>query len=557
MKKGILAPLFKMLEACFELLVPLVMTRIIDVGIGNNDKGVVLKMGLVLVGLAAVGLLASVTAQYFSAYASVGFAKDLKSSVFKHINSFSFSQLDLFDSSTLITRLTGDINQVQTGVNMTLRLFMRSPFIVFGAAIMAFTIDVRLALIFCVAVPILSCIVFGIMLGTVPMFKRVRNALDRMIGRTRENLSGVRVVRAFNMQRGEEEAFKKENDEYTDRIRKASGISALMNPATYVIVNLALLLIIKNGALHVDSGSLTQGQLIAVINYMSQILVELIKLADLIILITKTFASANRIEEILLVVPEKMSGDVTDGKESLKSEFNNVSFKYPGAGDYSLENVELSIKKGETVGIIGSTGSGKTTLVSLIPDYFHASTGTVLFDGKDVKELDKHTINKKTGFVFQNYYLIKGTIRDNIVFGRKDITDDDVINALKISQSYDFVMEKPGGLDAKVEERGTNFSGGQKQRLMIARALAGHPEVLILDDSSSALDYATDRKLREAVSLLKDTTVFIVSQRTVSVQNADRIVVIEDGKIAGVGTHDELIKTSEVYREIYESQINR
>ena len=556
-KTAVLAPLFKMLEAFFELFVPLVMTHIIDDGIGGGDKGVVIKMGLVLLALAAVGLVASVTAQYFSARTAVGFAKDLKSALFRHINSFSFAQLDIFNSSTLITRLTGDVNQVQTGVNMTLRLFLRSPFIVFGAMIMAFTINVKCALIFCVVIPVLSALVFGIMLGTMPGFRRVRDALDTMIVRTRENLSGVRVIRAFNMQTSETEKFGAENDEFTRRIRRVSGISALMNPVTFVVVNVALVVMIKLGALSVFEGVITQGELIAIINYMSQILVELIKLADLIILITKSFASAKRIEEVFAVVPEaKGEMDVTASSDIL-ADIKDVSFKYSGAGDYSLKDISFSVKRGDHIGIIGGTGSGKTTLVSLIPDFYHATEGAVLFNGTDVKYLDKHKVNDSFGFVFQNYYLIKGTIRDNIVFGAEGVSEEDIVDALKRSQSYDFVMSKQGGLDAKVEERGANFSGGQKQRLMIARALVRHPDVLVLDDSSSALDYATDRRLRKALTELKNVTVFIVSQRTSAVRHCDRIIVLEDGRAAGIGTHDELLETSNVYREIYESQINR
>lgn len=551
--QAVLAPCFKMLEAFFELFVPLVMTKIIDEGIGKGETSLVVKYGLILVALGIVGLVASVTAQFFSARSAVGFATSLKESLFAHVMSFSFSQNDSFNSSTLITRLTGDVNQVQTGVNMTLRLFLRSPFIVFGAAIMAMLIDVKCALVFCVAIPVLSVIVFGIMLGTVPLFKRVQSALDKMIVTGRENLSGVRVIRAFNLQEKETKRFKDENDVYTALISRASGISALLNPLTYVIVNLALCAILSRGTKQFVYGNMTQGELIAIVNYMSQILVELIKLADLIILLNKTFASADRIEEIFKITPESSAGALCDFDSEDLLSFEDVSFTYAGAGAESLSHISFKVKKGETIGIIGGTGSGKSTLVNLIPGFYVATEGTVKLCGRNIQELDKDKIKERIGIVFQEYYAIKGTIRDNVTFGAPDATEEDIDKALTDSQSKEFVSGKSKGLETEVSERGTSLSGGQKQRLMIARALVRKPEILILDDSSSALDYVTDKKLREAVKKLP-MTVFIVSQRTSSVLTADRILVLDDGELKGCGTHEELLQNCPVYREIYESQ---
>ncbi len=553
--QAVLAPCFKLLEASFELFVPLVMTLIIDDGIGTGNKGLVVKYGLLLVALGVVGLLSSVTAQFFSARSAVGFGASLKEALFSHIMNFGFSQNDSYSPSTLITRLTGDVNQVQTGVNMTLRLFLRSPFIVFGAAIMAATIDLKGALIFCVAIPILSVIVFGIMLGTVPLFKKVQSALDKMIVTGRENLSGVRVIRAFNLQEKETKRFKEENDTYTALISRAAGVSALLNPLTYVIVNLALCAILSRGSKEFVYGRMTKGELIAVVNYMSQILVELIKLADLIILLNKTFASADRIKDIFDIKPEDQSGELVDFSKDEIISFKDVSFKYDGAGDESLSNISFNVNKGETIGIIGGTGSGKSTLINLIAGFYNPSEGTVEVGGKDVRLLDKTMLKKKISIVFQEYYAIKGTIRDNIVFGAEDATDEDIENAMDISQSREFIADKPEGLMTQVSERGTSLSGGQKQRLMIARAVVRKPEILILDDSSSALDYATDKKLREAVGKLP-MTVIIVSQRTSSVIHADKILVLDDGELKGIGKHEELLENCPVYKEIYESQIN-
>ncbi len=553
--QAVLAPCFKLLEASFELFVPLVMTMIIDKGIGTGDKSLVVKYGLLLVALGVVGLLSSVTAQFFSARSAVGFGAALKEALFSHIMSFGFSQNDAYSSSTLITRLTGDVNQVQTGVNMTLRLFLRSPFIVFGAAIMAATIDLKCALIFCVAIPVLSVIVFGIMLGTVPLFKKVQAALDKMIVTGRENLSGVRVIHAFNLQEKETKRFKDENDVYTSLISRASGVSALLNPLTYVIVNLALCAILSRGSREFVYGGMTKGELIAVVNYMSQILVELIKLADLIILLNKTFASADRIRDIFEIKPEEYSGEAVDfSKEDIIS-FEDVSFRYDGAGDDSLSHISFDVKKGETIGIIGGTGSGKSTLINLIAGFYNTSSGTVKVGGTDVRLLDKNKLKEKISIVFQEYYAIKGTIRDNIVFGAENASEEDVEKAMEISQSLEFIKDKPEGLMTQVSERGTSLSGGQKQRLMIARAVVRKPEILILDDSSSALDFATDKKLREAVGKLP-MTVIIVSQRTSSVINADKILVLDDGELKGVGKHNDLLVSCPVYKEIYESQIN-
>ncbi len=552
-----MAPLFKMLEAIFELFVPLVMAAIIDTGIANSDKPYIFGMGGVLVLLGVVGLVSSVTAQYFSAKTAVNAAADIKSALFAHIQSFSFSQIDSLGATTLITRLTGDVNQVQQGINMTLRLFLRSPFIVFGAMIMAFTIDVKTALVFVVAIPLLSVIVFWIILGTVPLYKKVQGNMDKMLVRVRENLTGVRVVRAFNMQEREKSSFTEENETYTESIKKAAGISALMNPLTYVIVNIALVVILYSGAIRVESAAITQGQLIALVNYMSQILVELVKLANLIILMTKAAASANRVADVFEIEAEPVENpdyeDLEKGDENKKVEFRDVFFKYGSAGSESLENISFSVRKGDTIGIIGSTGSGKTTLAQLIPGFYKPTAGAVFVDGIDTRAYNQEALKDKVGFCMQKYFLFKGNVRDNVTFGADKATDEDAIWALKTAQAYDFVMEKKG-LETEISQGGGNLSGGQKQRLMIARALCRRPEILILDDSSSALDYATDKRLREAIKEIKDMTVFIISQRTATVAHCDNIIVMEDGRIAGLGSHEDLLKTCEVYKEIYESQ---
>ncbi len=555
--QAVMAPLFKMLEAIFELFVPLVMAAIIDTGIANDDKPYIFGMGGILILLGVVGLVSSVTAQYFSAKTAVNAAADLKSALFSHIQSFSFSQIDSLGASTLITRLTADVNQVQQGINMTLRLFLRSPFIVFGAMIMAFTIDVKTALVFVVAIPVLSVIVFWIILGTVPLYKKVQGNMDKMLVRVRENLTGVRVVRAFNMQEREKTAFLDENETYTASMKKAAGISALMNPLTYVVVNVALVVIIYSGAIRVDAGTTTQGQLIALVNYMSQILVELVKLANLIILMTKAAASANRVSDIFAIEAEPVENpafaDLPMGDRSKKVEFKDVSFRYGSAGSESLEHITFDAAVGDTIGIIGSTGSGKSTLAQLIPGFYKATEGAVYVDGCDTRTYNQETLKDKVGFCMQKYFLFKGNVRDNVTFGADNATDEDAIWALKTAQAYDFVMEKKG-LETEITQGGGNLSGGQKQRLMIARALCRRPEILILDDSSSALDYATDKRLREAIKEVKDMTVFIISQRTATVAHCDKIIVLDDGHIAGLGTHEELLNTCDVYKEIYESQ---
>lgn len=557
-KESVLAPLFKMLEATFDLLVPLVVAAIIDNGIAGRNVNYVLKMGGVLVALAVIGLAFSITAQYFAAKASAGFGKKLRHDLFKHIGQLSYTQIDKHGASTFITRMTADINQIQTQVNMVLRLLLRSPFIVIGAMIMAFTVDFKTALVFAVSIPALSVIVYGIMLITIPLYKRVQGMLDKVMGSTRENLNGTRVIRAFNQEEDEILRYDEEN-EILNRFQIFAGrISTLMNPATYIVVNLAIIAILWVGGQRVQTGSLTQGDIVALVNYMSQILVELIKLASLIINLTKAFACARRVNDIFAIPVDMDNGSLTEGLDkSVKVAFENVSLKYEGAGEASIENVNMKVKAGETIGIIGGTGSGKTSLVNLIAGFYEATEGVVRIEGSDIREFKKSALREKIGVVPQKALLFKGTIRSNLLWGNEEATEEDLIEALKKSQSYEFVMEKENGLDADVAQSGKNFSGGQKQRLTIARALVRKPEILILDDSSSALDFATDARLRAAIKEMEGITTFVVSQRTSSIMHADQIIVLDDGQVAGLGTHEALLKDCDVYREIYESQFKQ
>lgn len=557
-KETVLAPLFKMLEASFELFVPLVIAAIIDTGIENKDVPYIVRMAVVLVVLAVVGLTCSLTAQYFSAKAAVGFAAKLKSALFAHIESLSFKEIDTLGTSTLITRMTSDINQVQSGVNLVLRLFLRSPFIVFGAMIMAFTIDVKAALIFVVAIPLLAVVVFGIMLISIPLFKKVQGALDMVLGITRQNLTGVRVIRAFNKERSEIENFDEKNAVLTGLQKFVGKISALMNPVTFIIVNGAIAALIWTGAIRVDAGILTQGQVVALVNYMSQILVELVKLANLIITVTKAVACGNRIQSVFEIKPSMEEGSTkysAQPKDGYAVEFKNVNLCYNDGADNSLTGIDFSVKKGETVGIIGGTGSGKSSLVGLIPRFYAATQGEVLVDGINVNEYSFDELRAHVGIVMQKAVLFKGTIRENLKWGRNDATDEELWEAIDAAQAREFVETKEGGLDFEIAQGGKNLSGGQKQRLTIARALVRKPDILILDDSASALDYATDAKLRAAIAALPgNMTVFIVSQRTASIMHADKIIVLDDGQMAGMGTQKELLENCEVYKEIYNSQ---
>ena len=557
-KESVLAPLFKMLEACFDLLVPLVVAAIIDHGIAQRDSGYVWKMGGVLVVLAVAGLAFSITAQYFAAKASAGFGKRLRHDLFAHIGGLSYTQIDQYGASTFITRMTADINQIQTQVNMALRLLLRSPFIVVGAMIMAFTVDVKTALVFAVSIPVLSVIVYGIMLITIPLYKRVQGMLDRVMESTRENLNGTRVIRAFNQEKEEIVRYQEEN-EILNRFQIFAGrISTLMNPATYIVVNVAIIAILWVGGQRVQSGSLTQGEVVALVNYMSQVLVELIKLASLIINLTKAFACARRVNDIFAIQGEQDDGTLSEGiDKNIKVEFDNVSLKYAGAGGESIQHICMKVKPGETIGIIGGTGSGKTSLVNLIPGFYKATEGVVKIEGSDIREFQKQALREKVRIVPQKALLFQGTIRSNLLWGNGDATEEELIDALKKSQSYEFVMEKEKGLDAEVAQSGKNFSGGQKQRLTIARALVGKPEILILDDSSSALDFATDARLRATIRALEGVTTFVVSQRTTSIMHADQILVLDDGQMAGLGTHETLLENCQVYREIYESQFQQ
>ncbi len=556
-REGILAPLFKLLEASLELLVPLVMAQIIDTGIANGDGGFILSRCGILAVLAAVGLVCSITAQYFAAKASVGFAAKLRSTLFKHIQSLSYSKLDTQGTGTLIARITGDINQVQSGMNLALRLLLRSPFVVFGAMIMAFTIDVKAALVFVVTIPLLSIVVFGIMLWSIPMYKKVQARLDKVLGITRENLSGVRVIRAFCKEDEERREFGERNAALTKLQLIVGRVSAAMNPATYIMINLGIAVLIYVGALRVDSGILTQGQVVALYNYMSQILVELVKLASLIITITKALACAGRVSAVLDVESD-MHGADTEPREIDTDEevrFENVEFGYATGGEPALSGISFSVKKGETMGIIGGTGSGKSSLVSLIPRFYDATGGHVYIKENDVKDYPLGALREMVGMVPQKAVLFKGTIRENLRWGSADATEEEMERALSDAQALEIVKAKPEGLDSPVAQNGKNLSGGQRQRLTIARALIKKPEILILDDSASALDYATDLALRRSLAALSyRPTVFIVSQRASSILHADKIAVLDEGKMVGLGTHDELMQTCPVYREIYYSQ---
>lgn len=558
-KESILSPLFKLLEASFELFVPLVMAAIIDTGIGNKDGGFILKMCGILILLAIVGLTCSITAQYFAAKAAVGFATKVRHALFDHIQKLSYTEMDTAGTDTMITRMTSDINQAQSGVNMVLRLFLRSPFIVFGAMIMAFTIDVKAALIFVVTIPVLSVVVFGIMIITIPLFRRVQASLDKVLGVTRENLTGSRVIRAFNKEQEEIADFDESNERLTDVQLFVGKISALMNPLTYIIINVALVILIWTGAIQVNIGKISQGEVVALVNYMSQILVELVKLANLIITVTKAIACGNRVQSIF-----EMETSMVDGNGSKKEdtgytvEFRNVSMRYKDAGADTLTGIDFKAKPGDTIGIIGGTGSGKSSVVNLIPRFYDVTEGQVMVDGMDVREYKITDLRDKIGIVPQKAVLFAGTVRSNLAWGKEDATEEEMQQALSVAQAAEVVDKKDGKLDAEVEQGGKNFSGGQKQRLTIARALVKQPEILIMDDSSSALDYATDAKLRQAIHNMPNRpTVFIVSQRAASIMYADKIIVLDDGTVAGTGTHEELLKDCSVYQEIYYSQFKR
>ena len=561
-KESILAPLFKLLEAFFELLVPLVMANIIDYGISNRNMGYIGKMGLLLLLLGVVGLASSITAQFFAAKAAVGFSTQLRQALFDHIEDLSFTDIDKAGTSTMITRMTSDVNQVQSGINMTLRLFLRSPIIVFGAMIMAFTIDVKCALIFVVAIPLLSVVVFGIILSTIPMYKKVQSKLDQVLGITRENLTGVRVIRAFHQEAKEADRFRENNEALSAMQIFVGKISACMNPVTYIIVNGAIIALIYTGAVQVNIGNLSQGEVVAIINYMNQILVELVKLANLIVTMTKALACAERVASVFDIgadaayvgAQNQKLADKVD-KSAPFLDFKHVSLTYQGAGAPTLQDMNFTINRGDTVGIIGGTGSGKTSLVNLIPGFYPATEGEILLEGRDIRTMSDEELRGRIGVVPQKAVLFKGTIRSNLQWGKPDATEEEMWKALELAQASEVVDGKPGKLDATVAQNGKNFSGGQRQRLTIARALVRNPEILILDDSASALDYATDAKLRAAIRTLEDkTTTFIVSQRASTIRHADKIIVLDDGEIAGMGTHDELLKDCTVYQEIYYSQ---
>ena len=566
-KETVLAPLFKMLEATFELFVPLVMAAIIDQGIGSGNVSYVLRMGGVLIFLGIIGLVCSITAQYFAARAAVGFSTKLKHALFAHIQGLSFTEIDTLGTATMITRMTSDVNQVQNGVNMVLRLFLRSPFIVFGAMIMAFTIDVKAAFIFVVTIPVLSVVVFGIMMWTMPLYKKVQAGLDSVLGATRENLTGARVIRAFNKEQEEIESFEKKNNTLAHMQLFVGKISALTNPVTYIIINVATVVLLYTGAVRVDEGTITQGQVVALVNYMSQILVELVKLANLIITITKAWACANRIQSVFeikssMAWEQKLPGTHlacqntdADKDEADQINFDHVHLAYAGAGAESLTDIDFRVKKGQTVGIIGGTGSGKSSLVNMIPRFYDATRGHVVIKGKDVREYSMEELRQMIGVVPQKAVLFQGTIRENMQWGKNDATDLEIWQAIETAQAREFVEQKEGKLDAVIAQTGRNLSGGQRQRLTIARALVGKPEILILDDSASALDYATDAALRQAIRNMDGSpTVFIVSQRASSIQYADQIIVLDDGEMADIGTHEELLERCEVYQEIYYSQ---
>lgn len=561
-KESILAPLFKLLEAFFELLVPLVMANIIDYGISNRNMGYIGKMGLLLLLLGVVGLASSITAQFFAAKAAVGFSTKLRQALFDHIEDLSFTDIDKAGTSTMITRMTSDVNQVQSGINMTLRLFLRSPIIVFGAMTMAFTIDVKCALIFVVAIPLLSVVVFGIILSTIPMYKKVQSKLDQVLGITRENLTGVRVIRAFHQEAKEADRFRENNEALSAMQIFVGKISACMNPVTYIIVNGAIIALIYTGAVQVNIGNLSQGEVVAIINYMNQILVELVKLANLIVTMTKALACADRVASVFDIgadaayvgAQDQELADKVDKKAPFL-DFKHVSLTYQGAGAPTLQDMNFTVNRGDTVGIIGGTGSGKTSLVNLIPGFYPVTEGEILLEGRDIRTMSDEELRGRIGVVPQKAVLFKGTIRSNLQWGKPDATEEEMWKALELAQASEVVDGKPGKLDATVAQNGKNFSGGQRQRLTIARALVRNPEILILDDSASALDYATDAKLRAAIRTLEDkTTTFIVSQRASTIRHADKIIVLDDGEIAGMGTHDELLKDCTVYQEIYYSQ---
>lgn len=557
-KETVLAPLFKMLEALFELFVPLVMAAVIDVGIGGHDRGYVIRMCLVLIALGVIGLACSITAQYFAAKAATGFSTVLRRELFAHIQSLSYTEMDNLGTSTLITRMTSDINQVQSGVNLVLRLFLRSPFIVFGAMVMAFTVDVKAAMIFVVAIPMLSVVVFGIMIWTMPLYRRVQGALDKVLGLTRENLTGVRVIRAFCLEEQEQTHFREKNERLTDMQKFVGKISGLMNPLTYIIVNGAVVVLLYTGAIRVDQGIITTGAVVALVNYMNQILVELVKLANLIINITKSVACGNRIQSVLEIPSSMKNGSDTNLARADEVVFDHVGLTYAQAGTESLTDIDFSVKAGQTIGIIGGTGSGKSSLVNLIPRFYDATAGAVKINGKNVKDFDLETLRKMVGIVPQKAVLFKGTIEDNLRWGKKDATEEELWEALETAQAAEFVRERADGLQAKIDQGGKNLSGGQRQRLTIARALVGHPGILILDDSASALDFATDAALRKALREMKgNPIVFIVSQRTSSIRHADQIIVLDDGMVAGIGTHQELLENCPVYQEIHYSQFDR
>lgn len=560
-KESILSPLFKLLEASFELLVPLVMAAIIDIGIGHTDKAYIVRMCGILILLAAVGLTCSITAQYYAAKAAVGFSTKVRHELFAHIQMLSFSEMDTLGTSTMITRMTSDINQVQSGVNLVLRLFLRSPFIVVGAMVMAFTIDSKAALVFVVTIPLLSVAVFGIMLISIPLYKKVQMGLDEVLGITRENLTGSRVIRAFNKESAEIEKFDDSNDALIKVQLFVGKISALMNPLTYIIVNGAIIALIWTGAVRVNAGYISQGEVVALVSYMSQILVELVKLANLIITVTKAIASGNRVQSVfemqtsMLDGEEKLDNKQKDTDEEYMVTFEHVCMIYKGAGAEALTDINFKVRKGQTVGIIGGTGSGKTSIVNLIPRFYDVSAGRILVDGKDVRDYKIKDLRDKIGVVLQKAVLFQGTIRDNLRWGKKDATEEELNRALEVAQAKDFVEEKEGKLDAAIEQGGGNLSGGQKQRITIARAVIKEPKILILDDSASALDYATDAALRKTIREMKaKPTVFIVSQRAASILYADQIIVLDDGKMVGLGTHDTLVKQCAAYKEIYYSQ---
>lgn len=560
-KECICAPLFKLLEASFELIVPLVMAAIIDNGITASDKPYIWKMGAVLVLLAAVGLVSSVTAQYFAAKAAVGFSTKLRHILFEKIESLSFSKMDTVGTSTLITRMTSDINQVQSGVNLVLRLFLRSPFIVFGAMAMAFTVNVRAAMVFVVTIPLLSIVVFSVMVASLPLYKKVQSSLDTVLSHTRENLEGTRVIRAFNKQNDEIDSFNRDNELLTNMQQVVGRISALTNPLTFIIINIATIAVIVSGGKQVYAGILTQGEVVALVNYMSQILVELIKLANLIVQVTKAVACGNRIADVLSIpskLPEKNPKLIGAKDGAPEVEFDHVCMTYEGAADETLTDISFTVQKGQTIGIIGGTGSGKSSLVNLIPRFYDATKGTIRIQGNDINDYDAVQLRDKIGVVMQKAVLFAGTIADNLRWGKNDATEEEMWKALDIAQATEVVKGKEGGLDYMIEQGGKNLSGGQKQRLTIARAVVKDPDILILDDSASALDFATDASLRAALKGMHgDKTIFIVSQRTSSIQFADNIIVLDDGQMVGFGPHEELLETCETYKEIYDSQFKK